>query len=257
MRFRPWLLFLFAGCLTFHWVAPAAAQGAEEGTEEAGDSEPQTAEEARIAQARASFIAGSQAAEEGRWADSLSQFQEAYLLSGVPTALYNAAMALRALGRHREARDAFDQLVRNHADSPAAGPAQEKRDEEAARVAVLTLTGLDPEGEYELRLDGRRIEIEVAPEIDVEADPGPRALIAEREGYETWAWEGTLGDGETRRLEITMVELEDESGGGVLRSPIFWIVVGAVVVGAGVGVGIWLQNDAQLDPTYSDNALQI
>ena len=207
-------------------------------------------------QARAEFVAGSEAATAGRWADSLEHFQRAYLMSGVPTALYNAAMALRALGRHREARDAFQRVVDSHGDSPAAEPSREKAEEEAARVAVLTLAGLDPDADYDIRVNGREQETSRGSELEIETDPGQTGLQASREGYEAWTWEGRLSDGERQTLQVEMVEIEVETT-SVFKSPIFWIIAGAVVVGAGVGVGLFLQNNAQLDVMHPDNALEI
>ena len=202
--------------------------------------------------AREAFVAGAAAAEEGRWADSLEEFQRAYLLSGVPTALYNAAMALRALGRHREARDAFQRILDEHPDSPAVEQAGPKAEEEAARVAVLTLAGLDPSATYEVRVDGRAVEVAQGESVELETDPGHRGVAAEREGYEPWAWEGEVTDGERRTLEVEMQELEVETR-SIAKSPWLWTIIGVVVVGAGVGVGIYLQNRAQLDPMFENN----
>lgn len=207
-------------------------------------------------QARAEFVAGSEDATEGRWADSLEHFQRAYLMSGVPTALYNAAMALRALGRHREARDAFQRVVDSHGDSPAAEPSRVKAAEEAARVAVLTLAGLDAEADYEIRINGRGHESERGTEVNIEADPGPNGVQASRPGYEPWTWEGQLDDGERRTLQVEMVEIEIETT-SVFKSPVFWVITGIVLAGAGVGVGLFLQENAQLDVMHPDNALEI
>lgn len=207
-------------------------------------------------QARVEFVSGSEAATAGRWADSLEHFQRAYLMSGVPTALYNAAMALRALGRHREARDAFQRVVAEHGDSPAAELSREKATEEAARVAVLTLAGLDADADYEIRINGRAQESEHGSELEIETDPGVNGVQATRQGYETWTWEGRLDDGERRRLNVEMIEIEVETT-SVFTSPVFWVLVGVVLVGAGVGVGLYLQQNAQLDVTHPDNTLEI
>jgi len=205
--------------------------------------------------AREAFLRGQQAADSGRWADALREFEEAYLMSGVPTALFNAGMALRALGRHKEARDTFDRLLESHPDSAASEQARPLREEEAARVAMLELAGLDPEGAYELRLDGRLLEIAIAPTLEIEVDPGQHGLSAEREGYETFTWEGRLADGERRRIQIVMAELERPTAGetrSVARSPLLWIAV-AVVVGGAIGLGVWLaKDDGGLEPAYDN-----
>lgn len=206
--------------------------------------------------ARDAFLRGQQAADSGRWSDALREFEQAYLMSGVPTALFNAGMALRALGRHKEARDTFDRLIESHPDSPATEQARPLRDEEAARVAVLELAGLDPSAEYELRLDGRRLDVPAEPVTEVEVDPGQHGLSAEREGYETFTWEGRLDDGARERIEIVMAELERRQQPGetssVAKSPILWIAVAVVVIGGAIGLGVWLAKDSGVEPAYDN-----
>lgn len=218
-------------------------------------AEAQTGDGNREA-AREAFLRGQEAADSGRWADALREFEQAYLMSGVPTALFNAGMALRALGRHKEARDTFDRLIESHPDSAATAQARPLREEEAARVAVLELAGLDPEGAYELRLDGRRLEIAIAPTVELEVDPGRHGLSAEREGYQTFTWDGQLGDGERERIQIVMAELERPAepveSDSIAKSPILWIAVAAVVVGGAVGLGIWLAKDDGVEPAYDN-----
>src|SRR5690606_36962585 len=100
-----------------------------------------------VDEARSLFIDGSGDVEGFRWADAIPKFERSYALSCAPSALYNLAMALRALGRHRDARDAFDRLLGDHPDF--SGELRELavryRREEAARVAVLLLAGIDPD----------------------------------------------------------------------------------------------------------------
>ena len=212
--------------------------------------------------AREAFQRGQQAADSGRWSDALREFEQAYLMSGVPTALFNAGMALRALGRHKEARDTFQRLIEAHPDSPAVEQARQFRDEEAARVAVLELAGLDPGADYEIRLDGRRLELTIQETTEIEVDPGQHGVSAEREGHESFAWEGRLTDGQRERIEVVMAELERDTGGeegeerSIARSPLLWIAVAVVVVGGGVGLGIWLARDSGIDPAY-DNVLTL
>src|SRR3972149_6272050 len=74
---------------------------------------------AALQEARSLFLSGSSAVEAGRRAGALQSFERAYELAGVSAALYNAATALRSLGRHRDARDAFLQLLSAHGDLDA------------------------------------------------------------------------------------------------------------------------------------------
>lgn len=208
-------------------------------------------------EAREAFLAASQAAEEERWADALEGFERAYLLSGVPTALFNAAMVLRALGRHRDARDAFRRLLADHPEYDAREEAQALLEEEAARVAVLELVGLDPQADYEIRLDGRLVETARGSRRELETDAGRHTVVTDREGYETFTWEGSVRDGERRRIEVVMQELQLEpERRPIYKSAALWIVVGVVVAGAAALTGVLLQRRAQLQGE-TDNVLVI
>ncbi len=206
------------------------------------------------AAARAAFARGQEAAAEERWSDALAGFQEAYMMSGVPVALYNQGMVLRALGRFRESRDAFDLLLREHPDFASAEEARATRDEVAARVAVMELVGLDPDAEYTIRLDGREVEAEPASEVEVEADPGEHTVEAEREGYVPFLAERRLRDGERIVVEVAMEEAD--TGRPIAQSPAFWIITVLVVGGAAAATGIILQNNAQAQPE-SGNVLNV
>lgn len=218
-------------------------------------SRAQSADESRN-EAREAFVRATQAAEEERWADALQGFEQAYVLSGVPVALYNAAMVLRAIGRHKDARDAFDRLLADHPDYEGREEAENLRREEAARVAVLELANLDPQVDYTVRLDGRQVAIERGATADIETDAGSHNVEADREGYQTFSWDGSVRDGERRRIEVLMEELEVIERTPLRRNAAFWIITGVVIVGAAVLTGILLQRRAQLDPE-TDNVVDL
>jgi hypothetical protein len=205
---------------------------------------------ASIEEARARYSVGNRAVEAGRWADALIEFERAYALSGVPSALFNVATTLRALGRHVEARDAFDQLLTSH---PKQDPADRKRalalrQEEQGRIATLQLDNLEAGHDVSVWVDGHPAPDDGARPLVLEVDPGRHALRIERPRYRIFTWKGDLGDGDKRAVRV---ELEVEplavvvppikpppAPGGVLRSPVFWTIVGVVVVGAGAA-GTW------------------
>src|SRR5690606_34247003 len=65
-------------------------------------------------EARAEFIRGTRALDEGRIADGLACFERSYALSGNPAALFNVVRTLASVGRPLETIDAADRLLREH-----------------------------------------------------------------------------------------------------------------------------------------------
>jgi len=224
--------------------AVAAAQGAE-------------AEPAPI-DAREAFRRGSEAAAEERWADSERWFRRAYEASGVSSALFNQAVALRALGRHVEARDAFAELLRGEVDPTVEQTARGLMEQSAARVATIELAGLEAGEEHGIQLDGVSQVDDGSRPLVLEADEGSHSVLVVRPGYEPYTWSGELAPGAT---EVVSVELEAvpeqtvviretvREGTSVFEEPAFWIIVGVVLAGTAAAIGIGVGFDqAQLDP---------
>jgi hypothetical protein len=201
-----------------------------------------------VERARALFIDGSQDVEGYRWADAIPKFEEAYALSCASSALYNLAMALRALGRHREARDAFDRLIANHPDlgGELRSNAEQYRREEAARVAVLLLAGIEPDVRPEISFDGEEVTDDGARPLRIETDAGAHSLVAQIAAHQPFLWEGRVGDGQTETIDLRFVPLPQ--GGGVDVLPIILGIAAALLVGAGIGLGVFLWDDAQVRP---------
>jgi tetratricopeptide (TPR) repeat protein len=186
-----------------------------------------SAQTADLDRAREAYARGLDAAEDGQWARALEEFTRSYDLSPTAVALYNRATALRALGRHRESRDALDALLTDHRDLEAdlRDAAREMHEEEAARVATLAIDGLAPADV--VRLDGRR----VSAGAEIEVDAGEHALEVERDGRLVLAWSGSLAGGAIERLEIRDASRPiDESSDALL-----WILIG---VGGAAAIGL-------------------
>ncbi|HEY8428372.1 MAG TPA: tetratricopeptide repeat protein [Sandaracinaceae bacterium] len=209
-----------------------------------------------VERARSLFIEGSRDVESYRWADAIPKFEEAYALSCAPSALYNLAMALRALGRHREARDAFDRLLANHSDlgGELRTNAEQYRREEAARVAVLLLAGFGPDVRPDISFDGQGVTDDGTRPLRIETDAGAHTLVAQIPAHQPFLWEGRLGDGETRSVELTFEPLP---AGGFDALPLVLGITAAVLVGAGIGLGVFLWDDAQLRPLNPDRAVSV
>lgn len=209
-----------------------------------------------LAEARARYQAGNAAADAGDFADALEDFVRAFELSGNPAALYNAARTLRSLGRHVDARDAFNQLLDDFPDVSAATrtEATALRDEEAARVASLRLLELpDPSPALVLRIDGTvRLDGGDRPFV-LEVDPGRHGVVVTLEHFRPFAWEGEIMPGGAEALTVHL-EPEPVTGGGtpIYEEPLLWIIVGAVVIaGAAIG-GYFAWDSAQLRPESQD-----
>lgn len=219
--------------------APAAAQYRVE---------PPSAEpsEGEMARARARFLEGGQQVEEGRWADALSAYEEAYRLSGIPAALFNTATTLRSMGRHRDARDLFRQLLElSDLDDETRAEAEQRLREEAGRVALILVVGLGDAPDARVALDGRDVPGPPDDPLALETDPGEHAVSVLRDGYAPWREAVTLDDGgrETLRVELEPIDREE-----FWESPILWTIVGVVLAGGAVLTGVLLYDDAQLDP---------
>lgn len=230
--------------------APAAAQyRVQSPSEEPSDADMQ--------RARARFLEGAELAEAGRWADALERFESAHSLSGLPVTLFNVATALRALGRYRDARDAFDALLADvELDSATREEATERREEVAARVAVLVLDDVPGAPDVSIELDGQPAPTGAARPIELETDPGSHTATVGRPAHLPFRWAGDLASGERRRVSVVLEAVVPEMPRPVWRSPALWIVVGVVVIGAGVATGVVLQNNAQLD-AMSDNVVHL
>lgn len=216
----------------------------------AGAQGPCTPNRSELEEARALFVAGSAAVEAGRWADAISSFERAYALSCAASALYNLALARRALGRHREARDDFDRLLRDHPDMPPElrRSATTYRQEEAARVAVLELTGIAPDANPDVRFDGAPILTGERP-ILIETNAGSHSLVAQIPEHRPFLWDGTLGDGQRETIEVRFVPLPRLPPPGGFDWT--WVVLGVVaagVIAATIAIAVVLQDGAQLQP---------
>lgn len=203
------------------------------------------------AEARRLFIQGTQAIEAGLWADAIESFERAYELTNAPSALRNVALALRALGRHREARDAFDRLLRDHQlDPDTRRDIEALRAAEAARLVALVIEGLDDADGVVLHLDGSEVRDTGARPLELELDPATHVLVAERVGFQRFVWEGELADGGRREVTLLFTPLvgpTDDTWWHVLLASSAVVLVG--VAAAVAGWALW--QDAQVDPSYA------
>lgn len=234
---------------------PATAQSNSERVVFPGpDSEP---DRDALSTARDLFLRGTTDAQAERWADALNAFSEAYRISGIAAALYNAATTLRSIGRYVDARDAFDQLLRDHPDlsEDMAASARELRQELVARVAILEVRDL-PEETTTVRLDGALRDDDGSRPLEVEVDAGRHALQIELPQFEPFLWEGNVRDGERREIRVVLDPLPIvEPSGPNIGKIILWTVVGVLVVGGALTLGLLLREEG-LNPE-SDSVVRL
>lgn len=211
-------------------------------------------------EARQRFIRGQEAADAGRWADAEKHFREAYALSRVPTALFNRAFALRALGRHIEAREAFASLLESH---PQAQPdlrdeASRLHEETSARIAIVELTGLDADTIYLLRVDGTPASDSGQRPLRLEFDAGQHGITLRRRGYLEWHRALALSDGDRVSFHITMnpVPSVKLDGSHWYESAWVWSIAGALVLGGAATAWLLLDDDQGLQPR-SDRVIRL
>jgi len=205
-------------------------------------------------QARALFAAGQAAVDAGRWTDALDAFRRAYELTHAPSALYNAAFALRALGRYEESERAFVELLslptlRQPMRVEATGYLTEVR----ARIAHLQLDGLPDDAITTIHLDAEGVADEGERPLVLTTDPGHHALDVSLPGHARFEWVGDLADGQSLHIAVSL-PLETGSGSArptqVWEEAWFWVVIGVAVAGVAAGIigGVVADQQAQLQP---------
>jgi hypothetical protein len=201
-------------------------------------------------EAREAFLRGTEAAEAERWADSERAFRRAYELSGAPSALFNEAVALRALGRHVQACDAFARLLslpREVVGDAMRAQAEHLRAESSTRVATLELAGSGL-SDAEVRVDGVLLAPDV-PQSRVPVDEGEHVLIVTRPGQPPFTRRVSVAGGEHARV-LVPASLPGGSPRSRRARALWWIAgTVAVVAGASVAAILATRNDDEpLEP---------
>ncbi|MCC7540152.1 MAG: tetratricopeptide repeat protein, partial [Deltaproteobacteria bacterium] len=129
--------------------------------------------------ARELFLHGIELSDQVRWAEALDWFRESYVRRAAAAPLLNIGIALRAIGRHREAAETFTQFLAVFGGRNAEHDrlARQYRDEALGSVARVRVRGL-PRG-ASLSVDGRAARGERAgDEVVVVVDPGEHVVMA-------------------------------------------------------------------------------
>ena len=154
--------------------------------------------------AREAYIQGIDAAKNERWFDAVEHFRHSYELSHTTAALYNLGVALRALGRHREARDTFAVLLKEgqKLDDATRENAQKLLRDAGQRVVQLRIAGFVAQGSYEVVVDGVPNAVSGETELTLELDEGRHALSVQRGARSVLRWTGAVRAGSPLSLEL-------------------------------------------------------
>ncbi len=232
------------GCLAV--AAPAQARWERPASPSAADIEA----------ARALYEEGLRSIDALRWDEALRAFEEAYARSGVGAALYNVAVALRALGRHVEARDAGEQLLREHVelDPQLREDVERLVREERARIAVLMLESLPRDPAPSVRLDGRLATDDGERPLRLDVDPGTHALFVAAPGMRPFEWQGSIEPGARVAIPIELAPLP--TGDGALEIALA-ITAAVLVAGAAAAITAWALWDADEIAPMSTQVLHL
>ncbi len=237
---------------------------------------------AEVAMSREQFRAGMDAARQNHWEDALRAFTRAYeLFPRVPT-LLNIGTAQAQTARVVEAAETYRRFLREATSPPASAqrPAAESalRDvERRISRATLTIDGL-LDGDT-VQLDGRRLPRAMLGSA-MPINPGSHTLVVTRGSTEVGRSTFDAAEGATREVSIRAAAIQASAvvtppasavvvstpstarvvaslsaeraanahaspppaRGGVLSSPVFWVISGLVVAGgatAGIYFGVF------------------
>jgi hypothetical protein len=222
-----------------HFPSSAAGQDAE--TSDAGPAE--TDVDAEVGeenereldpseeQARLHFRLAESHYAERSYETALREFGEAYALSPRPRLLYNISLCHERLGHFDAAAEHLERYLASGEDIPdrtllERRLANLRERARPARVDVRTA----PESAV-VTVDGEEIG---RGEVSHELVPGRHHLEVSAEGYDPLAEHFVVEAGETHSV---VADLE-EAGGSIWTNPIFWTIVGVIVIGAAVGIGV-------------------
>lgn len=248
-----------------------------------GRAAAQTGSASQTTLARQLFRQGIAATREHDWEAARDAFARSYELTPRAMTLLNLAGTQRQLGRLVEAAESYREFLTMARRPP------EARHRPMARQAIEAIEASLPSIRV-MRRDAEalgtvRVVIDDAelPEAafgePFPVDPGEHRLTAERDGYRLLELELSLAEGDSRDVVLddqawapavpTPEEAARSAGGreagsrtssggseseeSLWASPILWVIVGVIVVGAAVGIGVGVAVSGQGPSVYSGN----
>ena len=254
--------------LVLAWANAASATGVHA---QAPDSASASPDEATTLEARALFEEGVRLSRSERWLEALDAFRRSRERVERPRTLFNMAIALDRLGRLRESIAAIDRYLEiSDATTDEADRREAARMRLACERRLVTLALRVTPEDASVEIDGDDV-LGTGPERRFTWDPGDHVLVVRADGHTAFRESlslppGSLVDrtvsldpdaaasvtpideGNRDTTPTTGGSSEPADGGSIVADPIFWVVVGAVVVGVGVGVGVGVHYATEPQP---------
>jgi hypothetical protein len=218
---------------------------------------------ADVTAARDLFIDASRLAEEGKWPEARERYERSLALKRATLTLYSLGVAQKNTGKLVEALESFRAFLAEPlapATTPYEQPAREAIAELEKRIARIDLV-LEPAQAKNATVDIDGAAVPPAALGEPRAvNPGVRVVVAKAAGYREARAEVKLVEGQRARVKLVLSP-EPGPGGGpgpkaapVLAAPpgaapFILLGSGAVVLGAGVALGVVAVNKAGQAPS--------
>lgn len=219
----------------------------------------------QTAAARALFEEGMDAVDAGDFVTAADRLRRSLELRESQVVRYNLALALVETGGYVEASEHLRLVVRREDEgSDLRAAASQRLEQTQARLGRMrvSLDG-DTEGVV-VRVDGERMP-DALIGVEQPADPGLHRITIFRRDHELASSEANVQSGQTAEVRLfarpptaeEQAEIDaanadgrapydtgsEDGGGGIEEQWWFWTLLGAVLVGGGVALGIWLANE--------------
>lgn len=182
------------------------------------------------AEAKTAFTRAKRYFEAEEYEAALPHFQRAYELSGRrPSTIFGLAQCLRLLKRYDEAIQRFEEYVKT-----------DPEDRAEVEETILLLRDLQADKQRQTAAPEPAPATKAAPPPEKRPDPAPAPELAPPDAPRLSAPEPAPSPPLT--AHTTPPSDEDDS---LFESPWFWIVTGAVAVGAGVAIGVGVASSSE------------
>ena len=215
------------------------------------------ADDSRFNEAAQAYRQGQRLAEALRWEDALPHFAQSFELYPNYSNSFGLARALHQVQRLWEARAQYESFLRDFSSAPEElrGRAQAYLQAIAARRRSVRLHEAPREAGLTVRVNGAEAEFSEIRPLLVEAFDANVAIILDSPNEGRFSWSGRVPVGETLDVEVAF---DDElSSGSVWRSPLFWVITGALLAGGATTAGLIIYRNQNILTPETDRIIMV